>query len=242
MIDYLYRKIGASGFGKTQSIRIAQKLLKADCKELNYPKVNPRSEGYYVPEHQTKIKTRQNDASDSQIEKRTFRQAVIVNYKRYAIDYEVNICPGEKQNIDVLFLFSKSLWIGECKGPKASGDEPLLKAVLEIEIYSRIINSGQLARDYAKNIDWIMNTLKYKTKLKNGKFKTGIRDNIKKCVILFETKDGKESPMRRQLYQDEYEPIQQLMSKLQIYAVKAESFCAKPGKIEFFEGFSPKDY
>ncbi len=216
--------------------------MKSDCKELNYTKVKPRSEGYLVPDHQAKIKKRQNDASDSQIEKRTFRQAVIDNYKKYAIDYEVNICPGEKQNIDVLVLFSKSLWIGECKGPKASGDEPLLKAVLEIETYSRIINSGQLARDYAKNIDWIMNTLKYKIKLKNGKFKTGIRDNINKCVILFETKAGKESPMRRQLYQDEYEPIHQLMRKLQIYAVKAESFCAKSGKIEFFEGFSPKDY
>ncbi len=68
---YLYRKIGASGYGKTQSIKIAHKLLDSDCKELNYEKVKPRSEGYYVPEHQTKIKTRQNDASKHQIEKRT---------------------------------------------------------------------------------------------------------------------------------------------------------------------------
>lgn len=227
-LSYLYQKIGASGYGKTQSIKIAQKLLKADCKELNYEKVKPRSEGYYVPEHHTKIKTRQNDASELQIEKRTFRQTVIDNYKKYAVDYEVNICPGEKQNIDVLFLLDGHLWIGECKGPKASGDEPLLKAVLEIETYSRIINSNQFACDYAGKLDWVKASLKSNV--------------IQKCVILFEAKEGRESPMRRQLYQDEYEPIHQLMRKLQIYAVKAESFCAKPGKIEFFEGFSPEDY
>jgi len=227
-LSYLYRKIGTSGYGKTQSMKIAQELLDSDCKELNYEKVKPRSEGYFVPDHHIKIKTRQNEASELQIEKRTFRQAVIDNYKRYAIDYEVNICPGEKQNIDVLFLFSRALWIGECKGPKASGDEPLLKAVLEIETYSRIINSNQLICDYTGKLDWV---------------KAGLKSNvIQKCVILFATKDGRESPMCRQLYQDEYEPIHQLMSKLQIYAVKAESFCAKPGKIEFFEGFSPKDY
>ena len=225
---YLYRKIGASGFGKTQSIKIAQKLLKADCKELNYPKVKPRAEGYFVPDHKTKIEARQNDASELQIEKRTFRQAVIDNYKKYAVDYEVNICPGEKQNIDVLYIFSRALWIGECKGPKASGDEPLLKAVFEIETYSRIINPNQFVCDYTERLDWVKNNLKSK--------------GIKKCVILFEIKDGNESPTHRQLYQDEYEPIHQLMSKLQIYAVKAESFCAKPGKIEFFEGFRPKDY
>lgn len=239
---YLYRKIGASGYGKTQSIKIAQELLDSDCKELNYEKVKPRSEGYFVPKHQDKITRRKNDASKRQIEKRTIRQAVIDNYKKYAIDYEINIRPRTKQNIDVLFLLDGHLWIGEFKGPGDSGEEPLLKAVLEVETYSRIIYHSRLLSDYVENLDWIRNALEYRIELENGKFEFVLRSQINKCVILFEKTDGNESPMRRQLYQDEYEPIHQLMRKLQIYAVKAESFCAKPGKIEFFEGFSPEDY
>ena len=226
--SYLYQKIGTAGYGKKESIKIAQKLLDSDCKEMNYEKVNPRSDGYFVLDHQTKIKTRQNEASDVQKEKRTFRQAVIDNYKRYAIDYEINICPGEKQNIDVLFLFSGNLWIGECKGPNASGEEPLLKAVLEIETYYRIIKSEKFVHDYTENLDWVKNNLQSET--------------IKKCVILFSTKDDRVSPMYRQLFQKEYEPIHQLMRNLKIYVVKAECFCDTQGKIEFFEGFSPEDY
>lgn len=225
---YLYQKIGTAGYGKTESIKIAQTLLDSDCKELNYAKVTPRSDGYFVQDHQTKIKARLNEASEDQIEKRTFRQAVIDNYKRYAIDYEINICPGEKKNIDVLFLFSGSLWIGECKGPNASGEEPLLKAVLEIETYSRIINSNQLVFDFTENLEWVKTNLHSST--------------IRKCVILFSTKDDRVSPMYRQLFQKEYEPVHQLMRKLKIYAIKAELFCDNPGKIEFFEGFSPEDY
>ncbi len=228
MQSYLYQKIGTAGYGKTESIKIAQALLDSDYKELNYAKIPSRPDGYFVPEHQTKIKLRQNEASEDQIEKRTIRQAIIDNYKRYAIDYEINICPGEKQNIDVLFHFLGSLWIGEGKGPNASGDEPLLKAVLEIETYSRIINSERFVLDFSENLDWLKSNLN--------------SSEIKKCVILFTTKDDRVSPMYRQLFQKEYEPIHQLMRKLKIYAVKAELFCDNPGKIEFFEGFSPEDY
>ncbi len=226
--SYLYQKIGTAGYGKIESIKIAQTLLDSNCKELNYAKVIPRPDGYFVLDHQTKIKARHNAASDVQIEKRTFRQAVIDNYKRYAIDYEINICPGEKQNIDVLFLFVSKLWIGEGKGPNASGEEPLLKAVLEIETYSRIIKSEKLVYAYTKNLDWVKDNLK--------------SNKIQKCVILFTTKDGRKSSMYRQLFQKEYEPIHQLMRNLKIYVVKAECFCDTQGKIEFFEGFSPEDY
>lgn len=226
MSDYLYRKIGKKNYGKTKSIKLAQELLN---NKMTYDKVVPWENGYFVPEHQTKILTKQNEASDEQKEKQTFRQAVIDNYKKYAIDYEINICPGEKQNIDVLFLFDGSIWMGECKGPAASGNEPLLRAVLEIETYSQIIDQKKLIEDYTDKLNWL---------------KTAIERNnkIRKCIIVFEKKDGKESPMHRQLYQAEYKPIWLLMRKLKIYALKAESFCANPGKIIFFEGFSPSDY
>ena len=60
--SYLYRKIGTSGYGKTQSMKIAQELLDSDCKELNYEKVKPRSEGYFVTDIISRLrrgKTRQ---------------------------------------------------------------------------------------------------------------------------------------------------------------------------------------
>ena len=84
-------------------------------------------------------------------------------------------------------------------------------------------------KDYTDKLDWLRTALETNSK-------------IRKCIIVFEKKDGKESPMHRQLYQVEYKPIWQLMRKLKIYALKAESFCANPGKIIFFEGFSPSDY
>ena len=228
-MKYLYQKFGKSGYGKTKSIEIANELLNNNCKELNsYKKITPRVGGYFVPEHQDKIKKKINEASINQAEKKKFREAVINNYANYTIDYEINIAPGEKQNIDVLFIYDGTLFIGEGKGPKASGDEPLLRAVLEIETYSRLIVSEQLFSDFLANIPWV---------------KKEVQSNIlKKSVILFEKKDGKESPMFRQLYQDEYSPIHNLMRKLKVYAIKAESFCQQNGKVEFFKGFSPLDY
>ena len=58
-MKYLYQKFGKSGYGKTKSIEIANELLNNNCKELNsYKKITPRVGGYFVPEHQDKIKKR----------------------------------------------------------------------------------------------------------------------------------------------------------------------------------------
>ena len=54
-MSYLYQLIGTAGYGKIESIKIAQTLLDSNCKELNYAKVTPRPDGYFVPDHQTKI-------------------------------------------------------------------------------------------------------------------------------------------------------------------------------------------
>lgn len=223
---YLYQKIGTAGFGKTKSIKIAEELLANHLKELNYEKVISRPEGYYMADHQKLIRSFSNKASDNQIEKKVLRDGIINNYKKYTIDYEINIHPRSKQNIDALFIYDGVLFIGEAKGPRASGNEPLLKAVLEIETYSRIINSKQLVEEYSNNLEWVKNNLKSCL--------------IKKAVILFE--DNKNSPMYRQLVQKEYKPIQDLMKELTIYAIKAEMFYKPNGKIVFFEGFSPSDY
>ena len=224
---YLYQKIGTAGFGKTKSIKIAEELLANHLKELNYEKVIPRSEGYFMP-HQELISSFTNKASDNQAEKKALRDGVINNYKKYTIDYEINICPGKKQNIDALFIYDGDLFIGEAKGPRASGDEPLLKAVLEIETYSRIINSEQLVEEYSNNLEWVKKNLK-----------TNV---IKKAVILFEECDNRKSPMYMQLIQEKYQPIHELMKELKIYTVKAEPFYKSNGEILFFKGFSPSNY
>lgn len=228
---YLYQKIGSTGYGKIKSIEIASDLLEKNCSELNdYEKVTPRYEGYYVPDHFKAISNKEYVSEDSnQAEKRIFRKAVIDNYGKYTIDYEVNICPGEKQNIDVLFFNDGCLYIGEGKGPKASGDESILRAVLEIETYSRLIDQERIFNDYCSNLKWLDNCIKNKSE-------------IKKAIIIFEQKDSEVSPMYKQLITDnQYEPIRVLMRKLKVYAVKAEDFCEN-GKISFFDGFSPKDY
>ncbi len=228
-MKYLYQKIGQTGYGKTKSIEIANELLSKNCKELDsYIKIQPREGGYFVHEHKEKITSKCNEASDKQAEKKKIREAVINNYRNYTLDYEVNIVPGGKQNIDVLFFHDGYLFIGEGKGPKSSGNEPLLKAVLEVETYSRIIYPEKILEDYKKNVEWLSEKIKYNT--------------IKKAVILFEQNDGSESPMRKQLYQKKYLPIHKLMKKLQIYAIKAELFCQEKGRIEFYKNFSPSDY
>ena len=85
-MKYLYQKFGKSGYGKTKSIEIANELLNNNCKELNsYKKITPRVGGYFVPEHQDKIKKKINEASINQAEKKKFREAVINNYSNYTI-------------------------------------------------------------------------------------------------------------------------------------------------------------
>ncbi|MBO7048121.1 MAG: hypothetical protein J6W62_04350 [Spirochaetia bacterium] len=223
--NYLYNK----DFGKIEAIGIAKRLLDTNCKELIYQKVEPRPGGYFVQNHQDLILKKENKAKEV-IEKKTLRQAVIDNYGKYTVDYEINICPGTKQNIDVLFIHDGFLFIGEMKGPEASGDEPLLKPLLEIETYSRIIDSEKFIDDFTNNLNWVREALS----------KSQV---IKKAIIVYEKKDGKSSPMFRQLFDGKYsETYKILMEKLKIYAIKAESFCKKDGKVEFFTGFSPKDY
>lgn len=222
-MKYLYEQ----DFGKIESIEVAKRLLK-DKSEITYGMIKCRNGGYFVEDHHKKIEAKINDASDREIEKQIFRQAIIDNYINYGIDYEINIEPGIKRNIDVLFTHEGELYIGEAKGPKASGDKTLLKAVLEIYTYSQLINKEQLFNDYLNNLAWVNGVLNNKK-------------DIKLAIILFEKKDGKPSPMYRQLItEDRYAPVRELMKQLKIYAIKAEGFCN--GKIEFFDGYSPKNY
>lgn len=220
---YLYEE----DFGKIKSIEIARRLLK-DKSEITYGMVKCREKGYFNEDHMKLINAHQNDAKTRSAEKKTFRNAIFDSWSIIGIDYEVNIEPHTHRNIDVLFTCDGQLYIGEAKGPKSSGDEPLLKAILEIYTYSQLINNKQLFNDYQNNLVWVKEVLKDKS-------------NLKLAIIVFENKDGKPSPMFRQLVKkDQYEPVRELMKQLKIYAIKAESFCN--GKVEFFEGFSPREY
>lgn len=220
---YLYEE----DFGKIKSIEIARRLLK-DKSEITYGMVKCREKGYFNEDHMKLINAHQNDAKTRSAEKKTFRNAIFDSYGNLGIDFEVNIEPHTHRNIDVLFTCDGQLYIGEAKGPKASGDEPLLKAVLEIYTYSQLINKEQLFTDYMSNLVWVEEVL-------------NDTSNLKTAIIVFENKDGKPSPMYRQLVkEDRYEPVRELMKQLKVYAIKAESFCN--GKVEFFEGFSPREY
>ena len=89
-----------------------------------------------------------------------------------------NIDPYTKRNIDVLFIYDGCLFIGEMKGPGTSGNDPLLKPLLEIETYSKIIYSENFINDFTKNLKWVKEALSES-------------HVIKKAIIVYEKKDGK---------------------------------------------------
>lgn len=225
-VEYLFDEITS----KTRSIEIAKTLL-LNTDQLTYTKILCRPNGYFVNDHHIKLRERKNDASLTEIEKFTFRQAIIDNYEKYGIDYEINIVPKTKRNIDVLFIYNGLLFIGEGKGPSetASGNEALLRAVLEIDTYSKLIDSQKLFSDFLTNLQWLDNKLNDK-------------QNIYKAILIFPRSKNKPSKMYRQLIiEEKYEPIRALMKKLHIYAINAEEFCYN-NKVVFYDDFSLEDY
>ncbi|MBQ6673745.1 MAG: hypothetical protein IJM77_03915, partial [Spirochaetia bacterium] len=87
------------------------------------------------------------------------------------------------------------------KGPEASGDEPLLKPLLEIETYSRIIDSEKFIDDFTNNLNWVREALS----------KSQV---IKKAIIVYEKKDGKSSPMFRQLFDGKYSETYKILMEI----------------------------